>query len=253
VGAIEGNGWSQQGNVTRTITEVGHPIGSFYGYLMDGIYQDEAEIANGPDQGFDALAPGDIRWKDIDSYDENGDLTGQPDGVIDLADRTFLGSPLPELMYGLNFNASYKGFDLSMLFQGVSGNSIFSDSKFYLEGYARTNNLGVQTLNRWTPQNRSNVYPRPYPDVSTDNNRVSSRWIEDGSYLRLKNMQIGYNLPDGTLEALHLERARVYIGGQNLLTFTDYLGWEPEVGSNGFDELTYPQARSIMIGLQLGF
>jgi len=268
--AIATSGWSEQSGALRKLTDVGQPVGSFYGYIVEGIFQSYDEIKGAAlppglspfdeagnllpeDERQGKVAPGDIRYLDFNGEDENGELTGTPDGIINESDRDFLGSPIPDMVYGFNFSAAYKGFDLFMLFQGVKGSSIFSETKFYLQAYHRAYNQGVAVLDRWTESNTGGTVPRAIPSANTANNRVSDRWVEDGSYLRLKNFQIGYTLPNSVQERLKLSNARIYFSGQNLLTFTDYLGYDPEVGSNGIDDVVYPQPRTLLLGLQIGF
>ena len=280
--AIETGPWNQQSNALRKRTDVGQPIGSFYGYQTAGIFQsyeqirgaalppgvspfdDDGNLLTGEDlEG--KVAPGDIIYQDINGRDEEGDLTGRPDGVIDEDDRAFLGSPIPDLVYGFDASVSYQGFDLYVLLQGVSGNDIFSETKFSLEGYHRAYNLGPAVLDRWTESNPNGTVPRAIPSTFNYNTRVSDRWIEDGSYLRVKNVQLGYTLPEALRSRLSLTKARVYVSAQNLFTFTNYLGFDPEVGApggsgargelnfNGIDRVVYPQARTFLIGVQFGF
>ncbi|MBP1651562.1 MAG: TonB-dependent receptor plug [Bacteroidetes bacterium] len=237
------------GNMTRTVA--GQPIQSFYGYVTDGIFQSQAEVDKGPVQlsGTDpakSTAPGDIRFKDL-----NGD------GSITSADRTFLGSYVPNYSYSLNYNANWHQFDLSVFFQGVQGNKIYNGTRVLLEGMARLFGAGTEVLNAWTPEHTNTDIPRAISGDPNSNLRVSNRWIEDGSYLRLKNLMIGYTLRNGAIR--YISSFRVYVSSQNLLTFTKYKGWDPEIGSknttltNGIDYGQYPAARSFQLGLQVGF
>ena len=276
--AIASGSWGQQAGALRKLTDVGQPIGSFYGYQVAGIFQDFEQIRNAAlpvglspfDEEGNLLTgedlngkvmPGDLIYRDINGEDENGELTGRPDGIIDESDRTFLGSPIPNLVYGFDASVSYRGFDFYVLLQGVSGNDLFSETKFTLEGYHRAYNQGVAVLDRWTESNPSTTVPRAIPSTFNYNTRVSSRWIEDGSYLRVKNVQLGYTLPTPLQDRLSVSNARVYVSAQNLFTFTDYLGFDPEIGSpsnreidsNGIDGVNYPQARTFLVGIKFGF
>lgn len=237
------------GNMTRTVA--GQPIQSFYGYLTDGIFQNQAEVEKGPVQlpGTDpakSTAPGDIRFKDL-----NGD------GAITSADRTFLGSYIPKYTYSLNYSANWKQFDVSVFFQGVQGNKIFNGTRVLREGMARLFGAGTEVLNAWTPEHTNTNIPRAISGDPNTNLRVSDRWIENGSYLRLKNLMIGYTLRRNSIH--YINSFRVYVSSQNLLTFTKYKGWDPEIGSknttltNGIDYGQYPAARSFQLGLQVGF
>jgi TonB-linked SusC/RagA family outer membrane protein len=240
-------------HMTRTVA--GQPIQSFYGYVIDGIFQTQTEINNSPFQS-DKTAPGDLKFKDINGPD------GKPDGQITADDRTFLGNYLPDFSYSLNFNARYKNFDAAVFFQGVQGNKIFNASRIISEGMARLFGSGTAVLNSWTPTNTNTDMPRAFAGDPNTNVRPSARWIENGSYLRLKNIIIGYTIPDNMLQSITkgaVSSFRVYVGSQNLLTFTGYKGWDPEIGSknttltNGIDYGQYPAARSFLVGLQVGF
>ncbi|MDJ1491881.1 SusC/RagA family TonB-linked outer membrane protein [Cytophagaceae bacterium DM2B3-1] len=269
------------GNTSITRTEAGHPVQSFYGWVTDGIFQNTAEIIgsdNKPSAPVQSLPlnndgtvnlteynkadnkskytrPGDIRFKDINQ-----------DGQITDADRTYLGSFLPKFTYGLNFSANYKGFDLSMFFQGVQGNKIYNGTRVLTEGMIRLFNSSTTVLNAWTPENTNTDIPRAVNGDPNSNNRTSDRFIENGSYLRLKSLNIGYTLPADVLKSItkgNLNNFRIYISSQNLLTFTKYKGYDPEVGSRlnvnngslvqGIDYGQFPQARTLIIGLQAGF
>lgn len=248
------------GGFDITRTEAGQPIQSFYGWMVDGIFQNQAEITalnaiDGNDKTFyqnDKTAPGDIRFKDL-----NGD------GKVDANDRTYLGSFIPKFAYGLNWSGNYKNFDFTLFFQGVYGNKVFNGTKVIGQGQLRLFNATTDVLNAWTPQNTNTDVPRSVSGDPNQNSRTSDRFIEDGSYLRLKNLSIGYTIPAATLQRLTnnvVSRVRVYVSSQNLLTFTKYSGYDPEVSSknynllnNGIDYAQYPQARTIMAGLNLSF
>ncbi len=249
VNPITGGGFSQSG-VLATRTDVGQPVASFYGLIVEGLYQTEAEIA--ADGRTDAVL-GDFNYVDIDN-----------DGDIDDDDRTFLGDAIPDLTYGLNFNATYKNFDFGIFIQGVSGINIWNGKRlqFILDGSG--GNKITDVLNAWTPQNTNTDIPRLTVRDQANNRRSSSFYVEDGSYLRLKSLQIGYSLPDKLASALSLGGARIYISGQNIFTITDYTGYDPEIGrggifentsifNGGVDRNTYPQAKTWFGGIQVSF
>ncbi|RYC67754.1 MULTISPECIES: SusC/RagA family TonB-linked outer membrane protein [Spirosoma] len=235
-------------DITRTVA--GEPIQSFYGWKVAGIYQNTGEVTSGASQP--NAKPGDVRFVDVDG-----------NGTIDASDRVNLGSFLPKFNYGFNFNANYRNFDLALFFQGVQGNKIYNGTKVLTEGMLRLFNAGTGVLNAWTPENTNTDIPRAVSGDPNGNTRTSDRFLEDGSYLRLKNLSLGYNLPGGMLQSWSrgtLSRARLYVSTTNLLTFTKYTGYDPEVGSranatltNGVDYGQFPQARTMTIGLQLGF
>jgi TonB-linked SusC/RagA family outer membrane protein len=252
-----------------TNTVAGQSIQYFYGWISDGIFQNQGQVdavnaqarvtrGNDPTVFYQAqqTAPGDIKFRDISGPN------GRPDGVIDNYDRTNIGSFLPKFTYSLNYSASYKNFDASLFFQGVAGNKVLDAERIILEGMPRLFNAGVQVLNAWTPQNNNTSIPRAISGDPNRNARLSTRWIEDGSYLRLKNVIVGYTLPVTALSSVSkstIKRLRVFVSGTNLLTFTGYKGLDPEIGSkngtltNGVDFGQYPVARSFQFGIQAGF
>lgn len=248
------------GGFEITRTQAGQPIQSFYGWKVAGIFQSAEEIraANAIDGNPDTYyqnektSPGDIRFQDL-----NGD------GKIDASDRTFLGSYIPKFSYGLNWSGSYKNFDFTLFFQGVQGNKVYNGTKVIGQGMLRLFNATTEVLNAWTPQNTNTDVPRAVSGDPNQNSRTSDRFLEDGSYLRLKNLSIGYTVPGskiGKLTGNVLTKARIYVSSQNLLTFTKYTGYDPEVSSkygnlltNGIDYGQYPQARTLMVGVNLGF
>lgn len=238
------------GGAPTTSTVAGRPISQFYGFVTEGIFQNTAEIAAHATQ-LPGTAPGDIKFKDI-----NGD------GVINDNDRTYIGSYLPKFTYSLNYTASYKGFDASIFFQGSQGNQIFNGVRILTEGMARLFNASTVVLNAWTPTNTNTNVPRAISGNPNLNARISDRWVEDGSYLRLKNVIIGYTVPAtsfGLLKKVNLTKLRLYVSSQNLLTFTKYKGWDPEIsgrGTNqsaGIDYGQYPSVRSFQFGVQATF
>jgi TonB-linked SusC/RagA family outer membrane protein len=223
-------------------TEVGHPLSSFYGYVMEGIYQNQAEINTYLHGTLNpADKPGDIKFKDL-----NGD------GKIDDNDRTFIGNPIPKLSYGLNLSADYRGFDLSILLQGVQGVDKYNDSKKITDYDSRPFNHSVAVLESWHGEGTSNTVPRT---TFNDNgsSKTSSIFVEDASYFRLKNMEIGYSL--GALRSmskLGVQNTRLYVSGQNLFTRTNYTGLDPE-STDILDRGTYPQSRAFLFGINEKF
>jgi TonB-linked SusC/RagA family outer membrane protein len=255
VSNIEAGGDADFGAYNITNTVVGQPIQSFYGWVVEGIFQDSTEVAKSPTQvpGILGTGAGDIKFKDT-----NGD------GKIDLNDRQYLGSFLPKLTYALNLGANYKNFDLSVFFQGVQGNKIYNATRVITEGMIRFFNAGTQVLNAWTPTNKNTNIPRAVSSDPNQNARPSTRFLEDGSYLRLKNIILGYNLPVSSLQSLTkgiVSGLRIYVSAQNLLTFTKYSGFDPEVGNrtpgssltNGIDFAVYPQPKAYQVGIQANF
>ena len=235
-----------------TNTAVGQPIQAFYGWVVDGIFQNAAEVTGHATQAA-GTAPGDLKFRDI-----------VKDGVIDGKDRQFLGSFIPKVSYALNLGANYKNFDASVFFQGVQGNKIYNATRVITEGMVRFFNAGTQVLNAWTPTNTNTNIPRAISSDPNGNARPSTRFLEDGSYLRLKNFMIGYNVPGNSLQSITkgvVSNFRIYLSAQNLLTFTDYSGYDPEVGNrtpnssltSGIDFAVYPQPKSYLIGIQVGF
>jgi TonB-linked SusC/RagA family outer membrane protein len=225
------------GQVSKTAP--GHPLNSFFGYQMVGLYQNQKEIddyltgAPHPD-----IKPGDIKFDDLNK-----------DGIINDDDRTYIGNPNQRLTYGFNFLASYKNFDFSMLIQGVSGVDKYNDLKKIIDYDTRPFNHTVSTLNAWHGEGTSNTIPR---STFTDNgsSKTSSIFVEDASYMRLKNMEIGYTFTQFGKSHSILQNVRLYISAQNLLTFTKYTGLDPEP-YNMFDQGTYPQSTAFLFGINI--
>jgi TonB-linked SusC/RagA family outer membrane protein len=238
------SGFVQSANANASKTDVGHPIASFFGYVTDGIFQNQAEVEAAAFQS-NETAPGDIRFKDLDG-----------NGVIDANDRTFIGNPTPRLTYGLTTDFEWRGLELNLFWQGTQGNDIYVNTTRFDFSYV---NRPSTALLRWTGEGSSNTEPRVSLSDPNQNVRVSDRFVEDGSYLRLKTLQLGYNLPKKWLKKAHFEKMKIYCTGQNLLTFTKYSGLDPEIGNVGgsleigIDRGFYPQARTVMGGLSLTF
>jgi len=249
---IEAGGDQDFGAYNITNTAVGQPIQAFYGWVVEGIFQNAAEVASHATQTA-GTAAGDLKFQDTNK-----------DGKIDNSDRQFLGSYIPKTSYALNLGANYKNFDLSIFLQGVSGNKIYNATRVITEGMVRFFNAGTQVLNAWTPTNTNTDIPRAISSDPNQNARPSTRFLENGSYLRLKNLQLGYNIPLASLQSLTkgvVKNFRVYFSAQNILTFTDYSGYDPEVGNrtpgssltNGIDFAVYPQPKAYQFGIQVGF
>ncbi|HEX6428838.1 MAG TPA: TonB-dependent receptor [Niastella sp.] len=263
------------GNITKT--EVGREVGELFGWVIDGIFQSQAEIdalnARSPIKRYqeELTRPGDYRFKDINGRNADGKLTGTPDGKIDDDDRTYLGRAIPKLYYGFNGAVSYKQFDLSVIGSGVSGNKVFNSIRAGIEGGAGWDNYGTKLLNRWTPTNTNTDVPRVVMFDPNKNGRASARWLENGSFLRITTLQVGYTLPQELLQRAHLSNARIYVTAQNLITFTKYTGFDPDFANNNglfdraIDNGSYPNRpftaneagglpnpRSFLLGVQLG-
>jgi TonB-linked SusC/RagA family outer membrane protein len=241
--------------------QVGEPVGSFRGYRVGGIFQNQGEIdalnaeartkSGNPTALYQvaATAPGDIRFADL-----NGD------GVITGADQEILGSAQPKFVGGFTNNLSYKSFDLSFFWQFSYGNKIYNNTRVFAEGMNTIYGQFASVLDRWTPTNTDTDMPRAVYGDPNSNNRGSDRFVENGSYLRLKSVNLGFNLPVAIAEKIHMRKLRVFAAAQNLVTFTKYKGFDPEVStfnsdplSQGTDFLSAPQAKSITFGINLGF
>lgn len=245
---IGGASWAIAGTITRA--EEGLPIAFFYGFKTDGIFQEMSDVYHHVNAEGDLLQPlaepGDVRFVDV-----NGD------GAITDLDRTMIGSPHPDFTIGLNASFEYRNFDLSFLLYGALGQEIFNGSQRQdLDNTNRTTKI----LDRWTGPGTSNEIPRLMINRFDKNNnyRVSDLYIEDGSFVRLRNIQLGYTLPENLLRRISSENFRIYISVENLLTFTKYTGADPEIGALGpfdigIDRGIYPQARTVRIGTTITF
>lgn len=244
------------GDFSATLTQVGQPISRLYVLDMMGIFQTQDEINNyrsADGRIIQPLAqPGDVKFRDV-----NGD------GAITLGgDRQYMGTPFPTLQGGLNLTAGYKGVDLSIFWQGQTGNSVLNVTRTAVENLYGDTNFN-RDITPWTVDNRSNITPRLVygggAEAVKNNEIASSRWVEDGSYLRLKNVQIGYTFPKAlTSKISGSSTVRVYLTGRNIFTFTKYTGFDPEtpgVGTfgRGIDNGTYPNVRTFTGGLQVNF
>ncbi|MGY3090645.1 TonB-linked SusC/RagA family outer membrane protein [Hymenobacter sp. UYAg731] len=246
-------GTAFNGTVNRNGTALvrydkGQAFGAFYGYVADGLFQTTEDVKNhatqtvNPDPG-KSTGPGDIRFKDL-----NGD------GKITDADRTFIGNPNPTFTYGLNNTVSWHGLDLNVFVQGSQGNDVYNLNRVYTEGGLYSNgNSSTRVLGRWTGPGTSTDVPRAIAGDPNQNLRVSSYFLEDGSYLRVKTLTVGYNLPKSLTQRVAAQSLRVYVTGQNLLTLTKYTGFDPELGGRGIDFGVYPQSRVYLAGVNIGF
>jgi TonB-dependent starch-binding outer membrane protein SusC len=245
-GVLPGATWAVAGMVTRT--ELGLPIAYFWGYKTDGIFQDQTEIFQHIGSTGKPLQPnakpGDVRFVDVNN-----------DGVINEKDRTMIGNPTPPWTFGINGSIDYNRFDFSILLVGSYGNDVFNGAQ---RQDLRFTNRSTAILDRWTPENPSNTTPR-YTWVDVNNNyRVSDLYVEDGSFIKVKNMQIGYTLPENLLNRINSRNWRFYISVENLFTFTKYTGADPEIGAMssfniGIDRGIYPQARTFRFGTSMSF
>jgi TonB-linked SusC/RagA family outer membrane protein len=241
-GFVSGSRWGPQGIEVTRITE-GLPIGYLYGYTADGVFQNQAEIDAHTGTDGQLLQPdavlGDLRFVDVNN-----------DGVFDENDRGMIGDPTPTWTYGFTIDVTYKGFDFVVFGQGVWGNSIFNATRRY---DLSNSNMNAAALGRWTGEGSSDVYPRlTYDDTNINFARSSSFYVENGSFFRIKTAQIGYTLPRDLTSRAGIAKARIYVASNNLLTITDYSGFDPEIDS-GVDRGSYPQARMYSVGVNVTF
>lgn len=226
----------------------------FYGYKTDGILQNQAQATAYNTKYGQTAQPGDVIFRDIaGALDANGNAI--PDGKITDADRTKIGKGMPDWTFGLNLNAEWKGFDLSVFFQGTQGNSIFDFSQ---RADIPTMNKPSWLLNRWIGEGTSNSIPRMTILNPNGNWRSSDLYIKDGSYIRLKTLQLGYTLPEKILQKIAVQKLRLFVSANNLLTLTKYNGFDPEIASDGYvnigvDKGNYPQARVFSVGANITF
>lgn len=246
------------GNISRT--DIGNPIGYFYGYIADGIYRTKAEIdatnASAKEKGFPyfqeaSTSAGDVRFRDL-----NGD------GRITTDDRTNIGSPIPTQIYGSNINLGYKGFDLNIVLQGVGGNKLYYANYSDIRGMSKVLNAETYVLDRWRSETSqgNGIVPRAIFGDPSNNNRVSTLQIEDGAYLRLKQISLGYSVSREVLNKIKMssvDNLRFYVSATNLLTFTKFTGFNPEVGgdnlSRGYSSISLPITRQIVFGTRFTF
>ena len=224
------------------ILSEGHPVNAFYGYVMNGLFQNQSEVDNYATQVENGTAPGDVKFRDLNN-----------DGVINAEDRTYIGNPFPEWTFSMNNNFNYKNIDLQIFLQGVAGNDIYNANRIWQEGMSVPQNQIAKVKDRWTGEGTSNSIPRAIYGDPNQNARHSTRFVEDGSYLRIKNVTLGYTLPKEVTQKFHTDMLRIYLSCQNLYTFTKYSGMDPEVGTGGVDGGTYPVTRTVSFGLNVQF
>ncbi|MGV3541398.1 MAG: SusC/RagA family TonB-linked outer membrane protein [Rufibacter sp.] len=241
-GILGGVNFSTYGPASRS--EVGMPVAYFYGYKTAGILQNQADV-----EQVKALQPnaqpGDVRFVDLNQ-----------DGKLDTKDRTMIGNPTPKFTAGLNLGFDLKGFDVSAFFYGAFGHQIFNGTRRHDFVYS---NMQSRYLNRWTGEGSTNEYPRfTWNDLNGNYKNISDLYVEDGDFVRLKTLQIGYTLPTSLLSAIKLQKLRVYVSADNLLTLTEYSGFDPEIGARGsldigIDRGVYPQSKTFRLGVNASF
>ena len=238
--------------VTTSILYPGYAFGSFYGYKMIGIYQSQDEVTKGPSYA-DARVGG-PKYADISGPD------GNPDVIVDANDRTIIGNPMPKFIYSLGFNASYKRFDISMFFNASVGNDLFDMTRYYTDFGGFDGAVTTRMLNAWSPENPSSMIPSPYRGRPNIEMQASSYYVQNGSFFKMKNLQIGYNFPmRGTLKNA-ISNLRAYVSATNLFVITDYSGMDPEVSqisstysAPGVDIGVVPMSRQFIFGVNVTF
>ena len=231
---------NQINNSYVTMLAKDYPINVFYGYVTDGIFQNQSEVNTHAVQP--GAEPGDIRFRDLNN-----------DGVINDSDRTVIGNPNPSWLFSMNNSLSYKGFELSVFLQGIAGNKIYNANNIDNTGMAAAYNQTTDVLKRWQGEGTSNSMPRAVFGDPNQNTRVSDRFVENGSYLRLKNITLSYTFPEQWLQKAQIENARLSLSCENVATITGYSGFDPEVGINGIDQNRYPISRTFSLGLNFNF
>ncbi|MBL7873539.1 MAG: TonB-dependent receptor [Cyclobacteriaceae bacterium] len=241
------DGGSRIGSFNRN--QIGQSVSAFYGYKVLGLFQTSAEVTGAPTQ--DGAEPGFFRYANIDASDN----------VINANDRTFIGDPNPDFTYGLNLAVTYKNFDVSGFFYGSQGNDIFNYNKWWIDFWPSFQNQKSPDLlyRSWTTTNTGATTPKASNKSNfSTNTQSSSYYVEDGSFLRLKNLQVGYNIPSSIIGKIGMTRARIYLQGVNLFTMTKYSGLDPDLNSNGdtifgVDEGNYPLVKQYIVGVNIGF
>ncbi|MEX6690479.1 TonB-dependent receptor [Danxiaibacter flavus] len=238
-------------DITTSVLKTGAPFGAFYGYKMTGIYQSADDIAKRP--SYDKARVGGPIYEDVSGPD------GKPDGKIDANDRTVIGTPHPKYIYSLSYNASYKHFDILLFFNGSQGNQIFEQTRYYTDLNGFDGAVTKRMLNAWSPTNTGSMIPSPYRGRSTTELQSSSYYIQNGSFLKLKNLQIGYDL-SSAIKNKGISKLRLYVAATNLFTITKYTGLDPEVSSvsstysaPGVDYGIVPMSRQFLFGINATF
>ncbi|HOY05366.1 MAG TPA: SusC/RagA family TonB-linked outer membrane protein [Saprospiraceae bacterium] len=238
--------------------QVGYSISAFYGYEVLGLFANQAEVDGAPTQ--DGAGPGRFRFADLNGMDDQGELTGRPDGKIDAADRTYLGSPVPKFMGGVNFKVVLGNFDVETYIYTALGGKIYNLSKWYTDFYPSFTGAAISSRvkDSWTPSNLGAELPI-FENVSnfSTNTQSNSFYVEDGSYARMQNLAIGYTVPTSALSKLKVKRLRLYVSTNNVFTISKYKGLDPAVGGAvdttfGIDIGNYPVTRSFMFGVSAG-
>lgn len=246
---LYGSPWKGTGHfVSQTLK--GYPVASFWLYQTDGIFQSNEEAANYVNEKGVRLQPnaqaGDIRFKDVNK-----------DGRIDANDKVYSGSGIPKVEANLSFSGAYKDFDLSFQFGSAWGHKLYNVNRVYYEGMDAGRNYFTSTLNAWTKENPHTSMPRAILGDPNQNTRESDRFLENGNFVRLRQIQLGYTLPKTLAQKLYLEKCRFYVSGENLFTITNYSGIDPEFSNSildtGVDYSIYPFTRSYVVGLQVTF
>ncbi len=258
VNSLPNNSANYRG-ITPVLNRINEPISAFYGYQVQGIFANAAEVAGAATQ--EGAAPGRFRFKDINGFDDNGNLTGKPDGVIDIADRTTLGSPVPDFTGGLTIKLNYKRFELEVYSFASIGNEIYNVSRVFTDFYPLFPGAAIsdRVKDSWSFDNPSGSIPL-FENTSnfSTNTQSNSFYVEDGSYFRVQNLTLSYFLPDNLVNGWNMERVRVFGSVNNLLTVTGYSGLDPSVGGAadtnfGIDLGNYPITRSWVFGVSVGF
>jgi TonB-linked SusC/RagA family outer membrane protein len=236
-------------SLRTSILKKGEPFGSFYGYEQSGIFQSEADIAGSP--SYSSARVGGMKFRDIDG-----------DGAITPADRKIIGNPNPDFFYSLNLNASYKNFDIAMFFNGVQGNDLYDTNRYFTDFPTFQGAKSTRLLNAWTPTNTSSNIPSTTGTAAEIEYESSSYYVQDGSFFRMKNLQIGYTIPAEKVfgSKWGISKFRVYASTTNVFTITNYTGLDPEVSAEaetysalGVDRGIYPNPRQFLLGVSVGF
>src|SRR5690606_11625169 len=235
-------------NYNLSRLQAGHPVNAFFGHVANGLFQTQAEVdayavqTAGSDI-YNRTSAGDIRFLDLNN-----------DGVITDEDRTFIGNPNPKFMFAMNNTLNYRNFDVSVYVQGEYDKDMFNANLIWQESMGTVQNQTRRVLDRWVGEGTITEMPRAVFGDPNKNARPSTRFVEDASYVRIKNVTIGYTFPTSTLERLAVKQLRLYVSAQNLYTFTKYSGNDPELGNpTGIDLSAYPQARTLSVGANVTF
>ncbi|WP_295120714.1 TonB-dependent receptor [uncultured Chitinophaga sp.] len=239
-------------SLSTTILKPGEPFGAFYGYQVTGIYQNAGEVTTGP--SYAGARVGGLKYQDISGPG------GKPDGIIDPNDRTVIGSPHPDFLYSLSLNMRYRNFDIAMFFNGSQGNDLYEATRYFTDFSTFDGTASTRMLDAWSPTNTGSKTPSPFRGASDFEYASSSYYVQDGSYFRMKNLQIGYTLPTEKILKGRVRNFRIYGSATNLFTITNYTGLDPEVSQTnstfsalGVDFGIYPVGRQYILGISAGF